>query len=160
VARVIARHAKADAGECGGGLRGARTWTEVALTIVREVAQALDHAHARGVLHRDLKPSNVMLTADGRVVLMDFGLALGEGTQKLTRTGALLGSIPYMAPEQLRGEAEAIGPRTDVYSLGVVLYELLALQAPYLADTGEATRELVLRGDVPPLRERNAAVPW
>ena len=89
------------------------SWSEVGARIALALALALQHAHERGVLHRDVKPSNVMIAADGRVVLLDFGLAsLGAGGD-LTRTGSQIGSLPYMSPEQLRGTSERIGARTE-----------------------------------------------
>jgi serine/threonine protein kinase/tetratricopeptide (TPR) repeat protein len=138
--------------EEGGPLfRG--NWFEVALRVVLEVALAVDHAHRRGVLHRDIKPSNVIVTAAGRVVLLDFGLASLAGADRLTRSGSYLGSVPYMAPEQLRGEAEAVGARADVYSSGVLLYELLTLSQPFLdPSSAERTRSRVLAGEAPPPR--------
>src|SRR4051794_37868353 len=95
--------------------------------VVRKLALALEEAHRRGVVHRDLKPSNIMTSRHRELVVMDFGLAMrGElGDARLTKSGAILGTPSYMAPEQARGEVESIGPRTDIYSLGVILYELL-----------------------------------
>ncbi|TDJ71299.1 MAG: serine/threonine protein kinase, partial [Planctomycetota bacterium] len=115
------------------------SWVDACLWIAREVAQALEHAHQRGVLHRDIKPSNVMLTLGGRVQLVDFGLARSVGSDSMTRTGAQLGSWHYMPPEHVAGEAGDHGPHTDVYSLGVSLFELLALRLPFL---GATVREL------------------
>jgi len=83
------------------------------------------HAHLRGIVHRDIKPSNVMLTADGRTVLLDFGVAMLGGSRDFTRTGGTPGSPAFMSPEQLRGDA--VDERTDVYSLGATLWQLLAL---------------------------------
>src|SRR5688572_7358094 len=101
------------------------SWTRAALEIARQVAVALAHAHERGVVHRDIKPSNVMITPDGRARLLDFGLATRAGASRLTKTGAQLGSLPYMPPELVDGRAEASGPATDVYSLGAALHECL-----------------------------------
>jgi serine/threonine protein kinase/tetratricopeptide (TPR) repeat protein len=134
------------------------SWIEACARIAQQTARALQHAHACGVLHRDVKPSNLMLRLDGRVLLMDFGLATSEGTSRITRTGSQLGSLPYMAPEQLRGEpADA---RTDVYALGVTLYELLALAPPHLEETADATLQAILRGEPRRPSDRNRAVPW
>lgn len=140
------------------GLYGG-TWSEACARIGAVVAGALEHAHERGVLHRDLKPSNVMLAEDGRILLVDFGLAAREGADRLTRTGSQLGSLPYMAPEQVDGRADAIGARTDVYGLAVTLYELLTLRLPYdSASTHEVLRR-VATGDAAPVRAGNARVP-
>ncbi len=125
------------------------SWSTAVASVARSIACAVQHAHERGVLHRDLKPSNVLLAADGSLRVIDFGLALAQGDQRLTRTGAALGSLPYMAPEQVRGDAAAIDARTDVYALGVLLHELLTLQLPFGED-GD-TRERILRGDARPV---------
>jgi WD40 repeat protein/serine/threonine protein kinase len=135
-------------------------WSDAVFRIARQVGEALSHAHARGVLHRDVKPSNIMVTPDGRALLLDFGLAHLEGASRLTRTGTQLGSLPYMPPESLRGEVKDLGPRSDVYSLGVVLYELLTLRVPYFAESTEATRAGIIAGQAESVRARNRAVPW
>jgi serine/threonine protein kinase/tetratricopeptide (TPR) repeat protein len=135
------------------------TWAIGCLRIVSAVAAALQHAHERGVLHRDVKPSNVMLTADGRALLLDFGLAHAEGSTRLTGTGSLLGSPAYMSPEQVRGDPRRIDARTDVYSLGVTLYELLTLRMPFAGESAASTRELVLAGRVAPLRLLHRTLP-
>jgi serine/threonine protein kinase/tetratricopeptide (TPR) repeat protein len=136
----------------------AGTWVAACLQITRAVAEALHHAHQRGVLHRDVKPSNIMLTANGRVLLLDFGLALSEGTARLTHTQGQLGSPAYMSPEQVRGQRELDG-RTDVYSLGVTMFELLTRRAPYLDESVDATRTLVLAGRPPQMRRQNPSIP-
>lgn len=127
-------------------------WERCCTRIVRAIATALQHAHERGVLHRDVKPSNVMLTRDGRVQLLDFGLALAEGSARLTGTGAMIGSPAYMAPEQLRGDVRRIDARTDVYALGVTWYELLTLRMPYQGDNAAMVREQALAGQPAPMR--------
>ena len=104
--------------------------------IARKVASALQEAHDKGIVHRDLKPANVMMTAKGEPVVMDFGLAkrvagADADESKLTHDGAVMGTPSYMAPEQVRGEHERIGPATDVYALGVMLFEMLTGQTPY-----------------------------
>ena len=134
------------------------SWQTICLQIVRQLAEALQHAHERGVLHRDIKPSNVLLTPRGRVVIVDFGLANVQGADRLTRTGALLGSLHYMPPEQVDGAIDEIGPWSDVYSLGVTLYELLALRAPYASQSVERLRGMILTGEARRLRELNPSV--
>ncbi len=133
------------------------SWTSVCCRLLLDAAVAMQHAHSNGVLHRDVKPSNLLLTAAGRVRVIDFGLASAEGEQRITRSGATMGSLPYMAPEQVRGDTAAIDERTDVYALGVTLYELLTLTLPY--GTGDpGTRERILAGRVESPSRRNPTV--
>ncbi|HZV03355.1 MAG TPA: protein kinase [Planctomycetota bacterium] len=104
--------------------------------IARDLARALAHAHENGVIHRDVKPANIIIDADGRPHLTDFGLAREakvEDSARLTRDGAAVGTPYYMSPEQARGEGAAIGPLSDVYSLGVVLFEMLTFERPFNA---------------------------
>ncbi|HKD16524.1 MAG TPA: serine/threonine-protein kinase [Thermoanaerobaculia bacterium] len=112
----------------------------VKVAIVRQVAEALGHAHERGVLHRDVKPGNILVGADGRVKVTDFGIGkfTGATTSELTRTGHMVGSPAYMSPEQVRGEK--LDGRSDLFSLGIVLYELLTGVRPF---PGESITTLV-----------------
>lgn len=128
------------------------TWVAACLRVVRRVAEALAHAHERGVLHRDVKPSNIMLTLDGRVLLLDFGLARDEKIETLTQSGSVIGTPAYMSPEQILGRRSAIDARTDVYSLGITLFEMLSLRSPFAADSAAEARAKVLAGDLPALR--------
>lgn len=133
------------------------SWIDVCLRVTRDVAAALEHAHVRGVLHRDIKPSNVMVTAEGRVQLVDFGLAAVLDAERLTKTGALMGSLPYLAPEQL-GAAPEPDARGDVYSLGVTLYELLILGLPFPGRGTQRLRADIEEGRLLSARGQNSAI--
>ena len=139
----------------------AGSWERACLRVIRQVCEALQFAHEQGVLHRDLKPSNLMITTEGtaRALLLDFGLSRDTKSGKLTRTGVQLGSLRYMAPEQVRGEVEAIGPATDVYGLGVTLYEMLTLTPAFSGSQTEVALAVTMRG-LPPLRTRNPLASW
>jgi serine/threonine protein kinase len=126
--------------------------------IARDVAQALAHAHERGVIHRDIKPENLLLNATGRVYVVDFGLARFHEDMTLTNTGSLVGTPMYMSPEQVSGRL-AIDHRTDVYSLGLVLYEMVTLRRPIEAATREGVLRQVMTKSRLPLRWKNPAVP-
>ena len=120
-----------------------REWPGRALEGVRYVCQilsALEYAHAREVIHRDIKPSNVMITPEGQIKLLDFGLAFKTADPGVTRPGFVVGSVHYMSPEQIRGER--VGPRSDLYSTGVTLYEILTAQRPFEG----ATHDEVING--------------
>jgi tetratricopeptide (TPR) repeat protein/predicted Ser/Thr protein kinase len=110
---------------------------EDAAEIIEQVCRALDAAHAEGVVHRDLKPPNIMVDKQGRVVVMDFGIARSREMPGLTQTGVVVGTPEYMSPEQAKGEE--IDSRSDLFSLGIILYELLTGKSPYEATSSVAT---------------------
>jgi serine/threonine protein kinase len=111
-------------------------WPE-AVKMLLPVCQALDYAHRQGVIHRDVKPANVLLAADGRIKLTDFGIARLETARHLTQTGAVIGTLLYMAPEQLAGKP--VDERADIFALGAMLFELITGQNPLAADSAEST---------------------
>jgi formylglycine-generating enzyme required for sulfatase activity len=134
-------------------------YVEACLRVAREIAEALDHAHSRGIVHRDVKPSNIALTRSGRAMLFDFGLARSDEADRLTRSGSQPGSLPYMSPEQLE-DAGAIDARTDVYSLGATLYEMLTLRRAFEASSAESIRSRILRGEFPRPRALHRRLAW
>ena len=130
-----------------------------AADITYQVADALSVAHARGLVHRDVKPGNVLVQPDGRVKVTDFGIAKAadSGGEELTRTGMVVGTARYLAPEQVDGRA--VDERVDIYSLGLVLYEMLCGKAPFEADTDIATAVARLTTPPRPIRLECPAVP-
>jgi eukaryotic-like serine/threonine-protein kinase len=134
---------------------------DTVLLLGAAIADALDNAHRHGVLHRDLKPGNVMLTSDGQPKILDFGLAVliagGKATGRMTDSGAVVGSLPYMAPEQLFGDADDI--RTDVYALGVMLFEMVTGQRPFVKARPEALMFAIINNAAPAARSLRADAP-
>ena len=129
-----------------------------AIDVAIQIARGLTAAHAKGLVHRDLKPENVFLVADGKVKILDFGLAkiadagdsVATSTQMaMTDPGTVLGTVGYMAPEQVRGQG--LDARTDLFALGAVLYEMVAGQRAFRRETAAETMTAILREDVPEL---------
>ncbi len=131
---------------------------DYALSIAAQVADALQHAHQRGLVHRDVKPNNILISRDGRPLLTDFGIAkaVHESTG-LTRTGTSIGTPEYMAPEQIQGQK--VDARTDIYALGIVLYEMLTGWTPFSTTTPVATLYKQVNEPPPPLRQANINIP-
>lgn len=135
--------------------KGALAWKE-ALHFARQIAKALSHAHERGIIHRDIKPQNIMLLRDGTIKVGDFGIAALEN-EIHEENGQAIGSIHYIAPEQARGEFP--DARSDIYSLGVVMYEMLTGEKPYVGETlGEIAVQHMNAQPVPP-HEKKADIP-
>ncbi len=128
-----------------------------AIAVVEQVCRALDSAHSEGVIHRDLKPQNIMRDKHGRVVVMDFGLARSLGDSGMTQTGAVVGTLEYMSPEQALGTT--LDQRSDIFSVGLIFYELLTGKAPYEADTAIASLMKRTREDAPSASDVEASVP-
>ena len=137
---------------------GGQTFTFAEATrILDALSSAIDYAHARGMVHRDLKPANIMFTNEGQVVLTDFGIARIVSDTHLTVTGAIVGTPTYMSPEQ--GQGERGDERSDIYSLGVVLYEMVTGRVPFDADTPFAVIMRHINDPLPSPREVNPEIP-
>ena len=135
--------------------RGALPWNE-ALHFARQIAKALQHAHSRGIVHRDIKPHNIMLLRDGTIKVADFGIAALEHEFHETK-GEAVGSIHYIAPEQARGEYP--DPRSDLYSLGVVMFEMFTGRKPYLGDTIQEIAVKHMNASPPSMLALNPSLP-
>jgi len=133
------------------GAQGGRMEPAQALAVIAQVARGLHYAHERGVVHRDIKPGNILLTSEGTAKILDFGIA-HAGDQRMTRTGQIMGTVFYMSPEQINGQP--LDGRSDVFSAGIVLYELLTGTVPFEADSTGATMMRILTAPTPSLAAR------
>lgn len=134
---------------------------EQAAYIIQKVAEALFYAHEQGVIHRDIKPSNILLETSGQPKVTDFGLAVLEDRDsvRLTKTGAAVGTPAYMAPEQVLGDADRVGPHTDVYGLGAAFYEILTGRPPFRGSTFLELANNICQKEPNPIRDYNLEVP-
>ncbi|MDQ3956393.1 MAG: protein kinase [Actinomycetota bacterium] len=119
----------------------------LAVSVARQTLEALQHAHEKGVVHRDVKPANIVMVGEDRVKVTDFGIAQAVGATRLTATGALLGSAHYVAPERVRGDSSTAA--SDIYSVGIVLYEMLVGEPPFAGESMYEVLQGPLRGRVP-----------
>ncbi|HEX5272457.1 MAG TPA: protein kinase, partial [Gemmataceae bacterium] len=144
-----------DGGSLDRKLQGTPQPPRKAAEMMETLARAIDFAHQKGIVHRDLKPANVLMTADGRLKVTDFGLAkrFEDKDEGQTRTGAIMGTPSYMAPEQASGHTKDTGPAADVYSLGAILYDMLTGRPPFKGETVLDTLQQVQNLD--PVRPRN-----
>ena len=130
---------------------------ERAISLLRQLADALDYAHANGVIHRDLKPSNIIVNSLDQVTVVDFGLAWVADAPSLTVSGSMLGTPLYMSPEQIQGAA--VDGRADQYSLAIILYEMLSGVQPFQSDSTQALYHQQMFAEPPPITEHNPALP-
>jgi serine/threonine-protein kinase len=130
----------------------------VAALIIREVAKGIEYTHNKSVIHRDIKPSNILISQLGEIKLIDFGVAKDETPSKLTLTGMIVGTPSYMSPEQANGDP--LGAQSDIYSLGVLLYEMLTGVKPFLGDTNTEVLMKIVKGKYPSPKKYNREIPW
>lgn len=133
-------------------LAGRRYTQRETVLLIQQLANALNLAHQQGIVHRDLKPANIMIRQDGTPIITDFGLALMSQTEEMTQItqhGQIMGSPSYMSPEQVDGDLEKIGPPSDIYSLGVMLYELLSGQRPFQGSTASILSQIMTANPKP-----------
>ncbi len=124
-----------------------------------QICEGLHFAHQNGIVHRDIKPENIMMDKYGRVKILDFGLAKHGGSSKLTKSGTAMGTPAYMSPEQIKGQKDKIGPQSDVFSFGILLYELLTYQLPFPGEDPSTIIYKMFNEKPEPISRHNPAVP-
>lgn len=139
--------------------RNTNTYFRTIAELFRQAALALEHAHQAGVIHRDIKPANLLLDENGNLWVTDFGLAQFQANMQLTRTGDMLGTLRYMSPEQAGGDRVVLDHRTDIYSLGITLYELLTLESAIVGDEPHTVLRRIIEQDPRPPRAVDKHIP-
>lgn len=130
---------------------------EEAVDIMKQMCSAISEAHSRGIIHRDIKPQNVIVKADGSIKILDFGIATAKGAMQLTQANNVMGSVHYLAPELAKGDPSS--PQSDIYALGICLYEMLAGDVPFKADQPVQVALKHMRDPMPDIRAVNSRVP-
>ncbi len=130
---------------------------EEAIDIMKQLCSAVGEAHRRGIIHRDLKPQNVIIKSDGTAKILDFGIALAKGSMQLTQANNVMGSVHYLAPELAKGQPAT--PQSDIYALGIVLYEMLSGDVPFKADSAVQVALMQMRDELKDVRTINPEIP-
>ena len=130
---------------------------EEAVDIMKQLTSAISEAHKRGIIHRDIKPQNIIVKSDGSIKILDFGIATAKGSVQLTQANNVMGSVHYLAPELARGQQAS--PQSDIYAMGIVLFEMLAGDVPFKADQAVQIALMHMRDPLPNIRAINPAVP-
>ncbi|MBQ9328325.1 MAG: Stk1 family PASTA domain-containing Ser/Thr kinase [Solobacterium sp.] len=131
--------------------------TEEAIDIMKQLTGATAEAHRRGIIHRDIKPQNVIVKSDGSIKMLDFGIALAKGSMQLTQANNVMGSVHYLAPELAKGESAS--PQSDIYALGIVLYEMLTGDVPFKAEQAVQVALMQMHNEMPDVRSINPDIP-
>ncbi len=161
LAQIIGRLKDADSSEAApfGATREELAYYLNVAKAFADVADGLQHAHSKGVIHRDVKPSNLIFDRDGRLRILDFGLARLEGQESITLSGDVVGTVQYMSPEQAQVKKISVDHRTDIYSLGATMYEFLTLRPPFKGKDHHDTLSQIITRDAEPPRKLNACIP-
>ncbi|MBQ3272806.1 MAG: Stk1 family PASTA domain-containing Ser/Thr kinase [Solobacterium sp.] len=130
---------------------------EEAVDIAKQLVSATAEAHRRGIIHRDIKPQNVIVKSDGSIKILDFGIALAKGSMQLTQANNVMGSVHYLAPELARGEPATV--QSDIYALGIVLYEMLTGDVPFKAENAVQVALMQMRNELPDCQKINPTIP-